>query len=85
VARHLKKPSVQIIMPLLKTLMTTPWMRTAHKHTHENSIHISDAGNVSGSDVSVGSDDDPGGEFDERELGDCCELKWINDEQKFCP
>ena len=33
---------------------------SAYKHTDANSNHSSDAGNVSGSDVSIGSNDDPG-------------------------
>ena len=51
---------------------------SAHKNTDENSNHSNDAGNASWSDVSIGSSDDPGEEFDERELGVCGELEWIN-------
>ena len=55
---------------------------SVHKHTDvDPNYNSSDAGNVSGSDTSVRSDeddDDPGEEFDERELGDCGELESIN-------
>ena len=51
---------------------------SAYKHTDSNSSHSSHAGTVSGSDVSVGFDDDPGEEFDEREPDACGELEWIN-------
>ena len=54
----------------------------AHKHTNENSHHRSDAGNVLGLDVSVGSNDDPREEFDERELDDCGELLWIHSQDE---
>ena len=53
-----------------------------HKHTSADSNYSSsDAGNVSGSDTSVGSDKDdkdPSEEFDERELGDCGDLESVN-------
>ena len=51
---------------------------TADKHTDDNSYHSSDEGNVSGSDFSLGSDDDPGEEFDDRELGAFGDLECIN-------
>ena len=56
---------------------------SVHKHTDADSNYSSssDAGNVSGLDTSVGSnedEEDPGEEFDERELGDCGDLESIN-------
>jgi len=56
---------------------------SVHKHNDADSNYSSssDAGNVSGLDTSVRSnedDEDPGEEFDERELGDCGDLESIN-------
>jgi hypothetical protein len=56
---------------------------SVHKHSDADSNYSSssDAGNVSGLDASVGSnedDKDPGEEFDERELDDCGDLESIN-------
>jgi hypothetical protein len=51
---------------------------TADKHTDDNSYHSSDKGNVSASDFSVGSDDDPSEDFDDRELGAFGDLECIN-------
>ena len=56
---------------------------SVHKHTDADSNYSnsSDAGNVYGSDASVGSkedEEDPGEEFDERELDDCGDLESIN-------
>ncbi len=61
---------------------------SVHKHTDADSNYSSssDAGNVSGSDTSVGSkedeskedEEDPGEEFDKRELDDCGDLESIN-------
>ena len=56
---------------------------SVHKHTDADSNYSnsSDAGNVSGSDTSVGSkedEEDPGEEFEERELDDCGDLESIN-------
>ena len=51
---------------------------SADKRNDDNPYQGSDEGNVSGSDVSVDSDNDPGEEFDGMELDAFCDLEWIN-------
>ena len=51
---------------------------SADKQTDDTSYHSSDAGNVLGSEGSVDSNDDPGEEFDERELDAYGDLERIN-------
>jgi hypothetical protein len=62
--------------------VNAPDEENVQKHTSADSNYSSrDAGNLSGSDTSIGSDkddEDPGEEFDERELGDCGDLESIN-------